>query len=121
VKKILAVVLTFTMVLCLLPSAALAADKADQYETEAQKLDISNAEIVLDGTVLEYDGTQKVQGIKSVTLSAGDNIYAVDDYEIVGNTDRATEAGVYELKISGKGIFTGTAVAKWFCEWHGNA
>ena len=74
-------------------------------ETKANILpkDIFDAEIVL-GEALVYNGAEQTQSIASVTVDGFDVTY-----DVSGNT--ATNAGTYELTITGNGNFTGTKTA----------
>lgn len=65
---------------------------------------IADAQVVL-GNSLTYTGSELSQTIGSVTVSG--ITLKTTDYEVSGN--KVTDAGSYELTITGKGNFTGSA------------
>ena len=73
--------------------------------------DISGATINLTSASLPYTGSEQTVSIASVTLT-GWTITA-GDYDIVGNSDKATNVGSTTLTIQGKGNYTGTATTTW--------
>ena len=83
---------------------------ADKTFTISPK-NISGATINLTSASLPYSGLEQTVSIASVTLT-GWTITA-GDYDIVGNSDKATNVGSTTLTIQGKGNYTGTATATW--------
>ena len=73
--------------------------------------DISGATINMTSASLPYTGSEQTVSIASVTLT-GWTITA-GDYDIVGNSDKATNVGSTTLTIQGKGNYTGTATTTW--------
>lgn len=84
-----------------------------------EQLDISQADITLDNTVLTYNGEQQTVNVTKVM--AGDIEVPIDCYEVSGNTEK--EAGDYKLTVTAKTVdgsgnpiknnFTGTAEKAW--------
>lgn len=89
-------------------------DEGVSLELSYRSLNNSNTTITLAGDVLIRDGAEKVQKIASVKV-AGISKPLVEgvDYYIADNSDRATDAGAYQLKICGKGKFCGEATCNW--------
>ena len=83
---------------------------ADKTFTISHK-NISGATISLASASLPYNGLEQTVSITSVTLT-GWTITA-GDYDIVGNSDKATNVGSTTLTIQGKGNYTGTATTTW--------
>ena len=83
---------------------------ADKTFTISPK-NISGATINLTSASLPYTGSEQTVSITSVTLT-GWTITA-GDYDIVGNSDKATNVGSTTLTIQGKGNYTGTAATTW--------
>ena len=83
---------------------------ADKSFTISPK-NISGATINLTSASLPYSGLEQTVSIASVTLT-GWTITA-GDYDIVGNSDKATNVGSTTLTIQGKGNYTGTAATTW--------
>ena len=83
---------------------------ADKTFTISPK-NISGATINLTSASLPYTGLEQTVSITSVTLT-GWTITA-GDYDIVGNSDKATNVGSTTLTIQGKGNYTGTAATTW--------
>ena len=83
---------------------------ADKTFTISPK-NISGATINLTSASLPYSGLEQTVSITSVTLT-GWTITA-GDYDIVGNSDKATNVGSTTLTIQGKGNYTGTAATTW--------
>ena len=83
---------------------------ADKTFTISPK-NISGATINLTSASLPYTGSEQTVSISSVTLT-GWTITA-GDYDIVGNSDKATNVGSTTLTIQGKGNYTGTAATTW--------
>ncbi len=73
------------------------------------KKDIANAVITLDESELVFDGTEKTMAVVSVVVDG--MTLDVADYEVTGNV--GTNAGNYELTMTGKGNYTGVAKAEW--------
>ena len=73
--------------------------------------DINGATINLTSASLPYSGSEQTVSITSVALT-GWTITA-GDYDIVGNSDKATDVGSKNLTIQGKGNYTGTAATTW--------
>lgn len=84
-----------------------------------EQLDISQADITLDNTVLTYNGEQQTVNVTKVM--AGDIEVPIDCYEVSGNTEK--EAGDYKLTVTAKTVdgsgnpiknnFTGSAEKAW--------
>lgn len=84
-----------------------------------EQLDISQADITLDNTVLTYNGEQQTVNVTKVM--AGDIEVPIDCYEVSGNTEK--EAGDYKLTVTAKTMdssgnpiknnFTGSAEKAW--------
>ena len=84
-----------------------------------EQLDISQADITLDNTVLTYNGEQQTVNVTKVM--AGDIEVPIDCYEVSGNTEK--EAGDYKLTVTAKtkdsqgnaikNNFTGSAEKDW--------
>ncbi len=72
-------------------------------------LDIENAVITLGGETLVYNGTTQTQMIASVVVDGLDVTY-----DVTGNT--AINAGPYELTVTGKGNFKGSAKKAWLID-----
>ena len=83
---------------------------ADKTFTISPK-NINGATINLTSASLPYNGSEQTVSITSVTLT-GWTITA-GDYDIVGNSDKATNVGSTTLTIQGKGNYTGTATTTW--------
>lgn len=83
---------------------------ADKTFTISPK-NINGATINLTSAILPYTGLEQTVSITSVTLT-GWTITA-GDYDIVGNSDKATNVGSTTLTIQGKGNYTGTATTTW--------
>ena len=83
---------------------------ADKTFTISPK-NINGATINLTSASLPYNGSEQTVSITSVTLT-GWTITA-GDYDIVGNSDKATNVGSTTLTIQGKGNYTGTAATTW--------
>ena len=83
---------------------------ADKSFTISPK-NISGATINLTSASLPYSGLEQTVSIASVTLT-GWTITA-GDYDIFGNSDKATNVGSTTLTIQGKGNYTGTAATTW--------
>lgn len=83
---------------------------ADKSFTISPK-NISGATINLTSASLPYSGLEQTVSIASVTLT-GWTITA-GDYDIVGNSNKATNVGSTTLTIQGKGNYTGTAATTW--------
>ena len=83
---------------------------ADKTFTISPK-NINGATINLTSASLPYTGLEQTVSITSVTLT-GWTITA-GDYDIVGNSDKATNVGSTTLTIQGKGNYTGTATTTW--------
>jgi hypothetical protein len=84
-----------------------------------EQLDISQADITLDNTVLTYNGEQQTVNVTKVM--AGNIEVPIDCYEVSGNTEK--EAGDYKLTVTAKTMdssgdpiknnFTGSAEKDW--------
>lgn len=83
---------------------------ADKTFTISRK-NINGATINLTAASLPYTGLEQTVSITSVTLT-GWTITA-GDYDIVGNSDKATNVGSTTLTIRGKGNYAGTATTTW--------
>ena len=83
---------------------------ADKTFTISPK-NINGATINLTSASLPYTGLEQTVSITSVTLT-GWTITA-GDYDIVDNSDKATNVGSTTLTIQGKGNYTGTATTTW--------
>ena len=83
---------------------------ADKTFTISPK-NINGATINLTSASLPYTGSEQTVSITSVTLT-GWTITA-GDYDIVGNSGKATNVGSTTLTIQGKGNYTGTATTTW--------
>ena len=83
---------------------------ADKTFTISPK-NINGATINLTSASLPYTGLEQTVSITSVTLT-GWTITA-GDYDIVGNSGKATNVGSTTLTIQGKGNYTGTATTTW--------
>ena len=83
---------------------------ADKTFTISPK-NINGATINLTAASLPYTGLEQTVSITSVTLT-GWTITA-GDYDIVDNSDKATNVGSTTLTIQGKGNYTGTATKTW--------
>ena len=83
---------------------------ADKTFTISPK-DINGASISLASASLPYSGSEQTVSITSVTLT-GWTITA-GDYDIIGNSDKATNVGSTPLTIQGKGNYAGTAATTW--------
>lgn len=93
-------------------SATFTPDDTDNYNTVTENLtvtvsakDITGAVITLGGS-LTYTGQQQTQQIASVTVDG-----LTVTYTVTGNT--GTDAGDYNLTVTGTGNFTGTATKEW--------
>ena len=93
-------------------SATFTPDDTDNYNTVTENLtvtvsakDITGAVITLGGS-LTYTGQQQTQQIASVTVDG-----LTVTYTVTGNT--GTDAGDYNLTVTGTGNFTGTATKGW--------
>ncbi|MBR3384471.1 MAG: BspA family leucine-rich repeat surface protein, partial [Atopobiaceae bacterium] len=75
------------------------------------RTDISGAEVAVCGWT--YDGTE--HGAAPTVTLGGAALVAGADYELSGDV-AATEAGDYELVVSGKGAYEGEARASWSVE-----
>ena len=73
------------------------------YTFKINPYDISKATVTL-GNTLTYNTKEQIQTIKSVKVSVFN--LGISDYDVSGN--KGTNAGIYTLKISGKGNFTGS-------------
>lgn len=92
---------------------------SEEAEFVIAQLDISQADITLDNTVLTYNGEQQTVNVTKVM--AGDIEVPVDCYEVSGNTEK--EAGDYKLTVTAKtkdsqgnaikNNFTGSAEKDW--------
>lgn len=83
---------------------------ADKTFTISPK-NINGATINLTAASLPYNGSEQTVSITSVTLT--DWTITAGDYDIVGNSDKATNVGNTTLTIQGKGNYTGTAATTW--------
>ena len=83
---------------------------ADKTFTISPK-NINDATINLTSASLPYTGSEQTVSITSVTLT-GWTITA-GDYDIVGNSNKATNVGSTTLTIQGKGNYIGTAATTW--------
>ena len=83
---------------------------ADKTFTISRK-NINGATINLTAASLPYTGLEQTVSITSVTLT-GWTITA-GDYDIVGNSNKATNVGSTTLTIRGKGNYAGTATTTW--------
>ena len=83
---------------------------ADKTFTISRK-NISGATINLTSASLLYTGSEQTVSITSVTLTGW--TITTGDYDIVGNSDKATNVGSTTLTIQGKGNYTGTATTTW--------
>ena len=78
---------------------------------------LGGAVITLDSTVLPYSGVEQTVSIVSVTLAGWTPVITAADYEIVGSSNKATDAAdSLTLTIRGKGNYTGTAATTWKIE-----
>ena len=92
---------------------------SEEAEFVIEQLDISQADITLDNTVLTYNGEQQTVNVTKVM--AGDIEVPIDCYEVSGNTEK--EAGDYKLTVTAKTMdssgnpiknnFTGSAEKDW--------
>ncbi len=78
-------------------------------ELQITQKDIAGAVVTLEESDLVYDGTSQAQKLVSVVLDGV--TLSANDYEVTGNT--GTNAGDYELTITGKGNFKGSVKASW--------
>ena len=85
-------------------------DFVTSYSVSVTARDISGAAITLN-TVPTYDGTEKQVTISDVTVDGSP--LNTGDYDIVADTDKATNVESKELKITGKGNYMGTATKNW--------
>jgi len=117
-KRIMAIVLSLSMVLCAVPSFAFADTNADATqppatgETETPKTDISGTGTTIDaisdqeytGSPITLDGeklvVKAVSGTETKTLTAG------TDYDVT--YDKNTDVGTATVTVTGKGNYTGT-------------
>ena len=83
---------------------------ADKTFTISPK-NISGATINLTSASLPYTSSEQTVSITSVTLTGW--TITTGDYDIVGNSDKATNVGSTTLTIQGKGNYTGTAATTW--------
>ena len=83
---------------------------ADKTFTISPK-NINSATINLTSASLPYNGLEQTVSISSVALTGW--TITTGDYDIVGNSDKATNVGSTTLTIQGKGNYTGTAATTW--------
>ncbi|MBQ8507235.1 MAG: hypothetical protein IJ466_07400 [Clostridia bacterium] len=77
---------------------------------KARIKDISAAVVTLASSALTYNGSAQTKAVSSVVVD-GKTLVAGTDYIISGNT--GTNAGSYELTITGTGKYKGTVSAAW--------
>lgn len=74
---------------------------------------LPNAAINITSSNFVYDGTEKTVTFEVKKTADGDTLNAATDYEVVDNSDKATNAGKHTLKVRGKGNYSFEATKEW--------
>lgn len=74
--------------------------------------DLADAVVTLTPSSFTYDGTEKTQGITSVTYN-GIALISGTDYILVADSNKATNAGTHTIFLVGMGNYSGIKTAEW--------
>ena len=89
-------------------------DASGETEVVIDPLNISllaQTTVTLGGDSLTYTGKEQTQTVKKVEMTANGKTMEVTTFDVTGNT--GTNAGSYELTVTGTGNFTGSVTQKW--------